>query len=195
MQTLNKFTVIVTVYNSEKDIGRCIESILTQDYPVGLMVIDDCSTDGTWAEIRKYNIDAIKNGVHTGSGIANRVTATKYLTLNDNDIIVSVDGDDYLVDNKVFSYLNRVYTEDVWLTYGQYTSLSGRFENICQPLNEIHTVDTVGRKIVISVTTNEYRKCGVWCTSHLKTFRKFLWDNIKDEDFRYSDGAVFKDLL
>ena len=38
-------SVIMPVYNGEKYIGKAIESVLAQNVPTELLVIDDCSTD------------------------------------------------------------------------------------------------------------------------------------------------------
>ena len=43
-----KISVIVPVYNSEKYIKRCIESIISQTYrQLEILLIDDGSTDGS----------------------------------------------------------------------------------------------------------------------------------------------------
>ncbi len=49
-------SIIIPVFNEEKWIGRTIASCLDQTYPAGkleLIIVDDCSTDGTAAEIRQ----------------------------------------------------------------------------------------------------------------------------------------------
>ena len=46
---MEKVSVIVPVYNGEKCIKRCAESILNQDYPeLELILIDDGSRDRSW---------------------------------------------------------------------------------------------------------------------------------------------------
>ena len=43
-------SIIVPVYNAEKTIGRCIDSILNQEYKdFELLLVDDGSTDGSGA--------------------------------------------------------------------------------------------------------------------------------------------------
>lgn len=189
----NHFIVIVPVYNAEKWIGKCIESILVQDYnDFNLLVVDDCSTDNTWRTIQSYGIDCHKNAIHTGSALANLVYGVNTIALNSEDIIVTIDGDDWLYSTQVFSYLNEVYQEDVWLTYGQYKPLSERFKYACQDLSYIKTPGRTGALITVSVTPSSYRKSGLWVTSHLRTFKKWLWDKIDDKDLRDLDGEYFK---
>lgn len=184
----NNFAVIVPVHNAEKWIGRCIESILTQNYlNYKLYVIDDHSDDQTWEIIKGYNVYCKRNKTRVGA-LANIVRGVKQF--NKNDIIVTVDGDDYLADDHVLSYLNEVYQADVWLTYGSFTPLSGRYSGTCQSLEHTHTVDETGKWVDNYLTSQTYRRSGVWVTSHLRTFRKWLWDNIKDEDLR--DGDYYR---
>ena len=47
-------SVIMPVYNGEKYIGKAIESVLAQNVPIELLVIDDCSTDKTELTVMKY---------------------------------------------------------------------------------------------------------------------------------------------
>mgnify|MGYP000240956407 CR=1 FL=1 len=54
-------TVIVPTYNHEKYIERCLKSVLSQDFAgsLGLVIVDDCSTDATLRTIEHYLARAI----------------------------------------------------------------------------------------------------------------------------------------
>ena len=173
------FIVVVAVYNSENYIGHCIKSILNQDYKnFKLVVVDDCSTDRTSNIIKSMRgFRYYKNPIRIGSAVANIVKGIKLLPGDKEDVIVIIDGDDWLYDYDVLGYLNEVYQDpDVWLTYGQFISLSGKMRNYCQPLTD----------------TRKYRRHGNWTTSHLKTMKRGLWDRIKDWDLRDRNGHYFK---
>lgn len=64
-------SVIMPVYNGEKYIGKAIESVLAQNVPTELLVIDDCSTDKTELTVMKYmdsgNIRYIRNKENMGA--------------------------------------------------------------------------------------------------------------------------------
>ena len=47
-------SVIIPAYNCEKYIGKAVESALEQDVPLEVLIIDDCSADGTEKEIKRY---------------------------------------------------------------------------------------------------------------------------------------------
>jgi glycosyltransferase involved in cell wall biosynthesis len=169
----NRFLVIVPVYNAVDYIVKCLDSIICQDYKhFKVVVIDDHSTDGTWDLICTYPFYKYRNDTRNESGLANIVKGIEYS--NKNNIIVTIDGDDWLADNTVLSYLNEIYTDDIWLTYGQFVPVSGRYKDFCKP-----------------IALQDYRQTGEWVTSHLRTFRRSLWNKIDDNDLR-ENGEYFK---
>lgn len=180
----NNIVVIVPVYNSQNYIERCLESILKQDYNnYELVVIDDCSTDTTWDIIRnvhaKYgNFIIHRHDVRTAISLVARIEGLNFISKKDEDyIIVNVDGDDQLAYSSVLSYLNSIYQdENILMTYGQYEPESHAYYNLCTQLTD----------------TRGYRKGGNWVTSHLRTYRKKLFDLIKDEDLRDTNGNYYK---
>lgn len=51
-------SVIMPVYNGELSIDKAISSVLKQSYRhVELIIVDDCSTDGTLGIIQSYALD------------------------------------------------------------------------------------------------------------------------------------------
>jgi glycosyltransferase involved in cell wall biosynthesis len=56
MSSTPKLTVCVPCFNEERFIGKAIESLLSQTYnDFTVQVVDDCSTDGTLEEVRKFS--------------------------------------------------------------------------------------------------------------------------------------------
>ena len=179
----NKFIIITPVYNAEEYIEKCIRSVLSQDYHnYEYIIIDDCSTDMTLEIIMKIysenqSFKYVRNTERLGSAVGNFVKGIKDYSKNDEDVIITVDGDDWLHGTDVLSYLNQQYQdENVFMTYGQYEPLSHSYHNYCSPIPNFRT----------------YRKSGLWVASHLRTFKKKIWDIIKDEDLRDIDGGYYK---
>lgn len=86
-------TVLIPAYNEQEYVGRTIESVAAATYPddVSIVVIDDGSTDGTYAEACEY---ATEN-----TTVIQRANGGKHAALNEGlkhattDIIVAVDAD------------------------------------------------------------------------------------------------------
>ena len=54
-KTIPAVSIVIPMYNAEKYIGECLDSILAQtftDYEV--IVVDDCSTDNSRAVVQSY---------------------------------------------------------------------------------------------------------------------------------------------
>ncbi|MDO3626809.1 glycosyltransferase family 2 protein [Mucilaginibacter sp. BT774] len=93
---LNIYVVIVT-YNGMKWIDKCLHHVLLSDIPVKVMLIDNCSTDGTAAFVKKKypQIDIIETGENLGFGGANNICIKKALR-EDADFVFLLNQDGYL---------------------------------------------------------------------------------------------------
>lgn len=178
----NKFIIITTCYNCAKYIENCLNSVKNQTYSnFEFYLIDDCSIDGTSDIIlqfqQKFPFAYIKNTTRIGSSLFNMLKAINISKCDKEDIIVLLDGDDWFANNDVLLYLNQVYQDiNVFMTHGQYEPLSKSYSNLNQQILDSRT----------------YRKSDVWTVSHLKTFKRKVWDMIKDVDFKDQNGQYFK---
>lgn len=88
-----KFSVIVPLYNCEKYISECIDSILSQQYSeFEVVVVNDGSTDNSREIVANYSDERIKIIDKENGGLLHaRLTG---LTVASNDYVVFVDADD-----------------------------------------------------------------------------------------------------
>lgn len=105
---MKKVLVITPVYNGEKFIRGAIESILQQDYPSHLLhhvIIDDCSTDDTVEEIKKYlpsdRITLLQNKENRGTYYCRNRGLKFFEKRLEFDIVTNHDADD-------ISYVSRI---------------------------------------------------------------------------------------
>lgn len=106
-----KVSILVAIYNIEKYVGKCIQSILDQTYSnLEIILVDDCSTDTSGQICDKYSfqddrIIVIHHKTNTRiSGVRNTG-----LDIASGDYIVFVDGDDWLAADYV-TYMLDVIT-------------------------------------------------------------------------------------
>lgn len=87
-----KISVVIPAHNEEENIGKCIESILENDYPYKqVIVVDDGSTDGTYAVANRYK-DSVLVVRRARSGL--KAYALNYgLKFAEGNIIVVLDAD------------------------------------------------------------------------------------------------------
>lgn len=114
-----KISVIVPVFNSEKYVGRCIDSIIAQTYSNWeAILVDDGSKDNSLSILHKYekNEHRIKviHQANSGPGIA-RNTGIKKAT---GDYIVFVDSDDVIKPN-YFKKLSKEKADVIFIDIDQ----------------------------------------------------------------------------
>ena len=164
-------------WNAEKYIKNCIRTLKSQtDREFEVYLIDDMSTDNT-VEVTKKLIE----GDSRFKLIVNEEKKFKLKNLNelitqfdDEDIIIEIDGDDFLLTADVVSDIREIYSNgNVWLTNGSFMYSNGDsgFSSKCNP-------ETVRKD--------------VFTFSHLRTWKTFLWKSIPDSYLRDDDGAYFK---
>lgn len=117
-----KVSIIIPVYNSEKYLEKCIDSILNQDYKnIELIIINDGSTDSSKEIIenyqKKYNDTIIyieqKNlgpAVARNNGIKN--ATGKY--------IFFIDNDDYIDKNYIATFVKEAESNNYDIIIGGY---------------------------------------------------------------------------
>ncbi|MFM0208836.1 glycosyltransferase family 2 protein [Paraburkholderia sediminicola] len=114
-------SIIVPVFNSEKYLTKCIDSITTQktSFMYELIIVDDGSTDDSAALLDKYTnhfqlkiIRTINNGVAAARNEGIRHASGKY--------VMFVDADDYLPENCVETLLSRAIRDTVDIVQGSY---------------------------------------------------------------------------
>lgn len=114
-----KISAIVPVYNTEKLVGRCIESVLAQSFPDWeLILVDDGSRDGSLNVLREYEKKESRLKVihqeNAGPGLA-RNRGIQEAT---GDYIVFVDSDDVIKPN-YFEKLSRETSDVVFIDIDQ----------------------------------------------------------------------------
>ena len=109
---MKKISVIVPIYNVEKYIKRCLDSILMQKYQnLELILINDGSTDNV-EEIIKTYIEKYPNIIKyikkENTGLSD--TRNTGMEIATGDYIMFVDSDDYISQNLLNNlkpYMNK----------------------------------------------------------------------------------------
>ena len=165
-----KLIVLTTAYNCEKWVGKCIDSIKNQSYPkFHCYILDDVSTDSTADQALKHikedsRFTLIRNEKKYYQ-VGNYDQVLRSDDVGADDVVIQVDGDDWLPDDKVFERVVDHYRDpDVWLTYGQFQYSDGR-PGFAAPM-------TPG----INIRKATFQLCA------LRSWKAFLWKSIRKED-------------
>jgi len=189
--TNNKFKIIIPSYNNSNWIEYNISSVLNQTYSnYEVLYIDDASSDDTFNKVvsivgndsRWKVIKRLENKGATYNYFFGEVQ--QYLD-NNEDIVLHLDGDDWLIDENVLSNLNNFYVnKDVWMTYGKFYCYSGSEDVI-----EGNPQNTEYPEFVMD---NKLFRRDVWRASHLRTYKTFLYKKLDLKDlFSKIDNKLF----
>lgn len=178
-----KFVVVIPSYNNEKWCVKNINSAINQNYEnFRVLFTDDCSKDNTFNLVsnvvdaaNKTNVTLVRNEKRLGA-LHNLYDMIH--SCEGDEIILTLDGDDWFPNDNVLNRLNEIYSnEDVWLTYGQYTNHPMGGTGVAAPYPP-HIIESNG---IRSYT---------WGASHLRTFYAWLFKKIKKEDLM-REGIFF----
>jgi len=179
-KTQNRFIIVTPSYNNEKWVEYNIASILNQTYTnYKVLYLDDASTDNTHKAVVDIvgslpNWVVVQNKDNKGASY-NYTEQFDKIDIQEDDIIIHLDGDDWLIDDNVLAQLNDFYNEkDCWMTYGGFVCWDGSDE-----IKLPYPQSTPYPKFVHD--HKAYRQ-DMWRASHLRTFRYFLWSKIDKQD-------------
>lgn len=172
--------ILTTSYNCENYIEFCLNSILSQSYKdFKCYITDDLSTDGTVKKIKSIIKDderfiLIENEKKLFQP-GNYDHVIRELNIDDNEICVEVDGDDWLANPQVLKKISEIYQdEEVWMTSGSFKYNDGRsgFASKPQVFNNIRNQ--------------------VFTLSHIRTWKSWLWKKISVEDLKDENGNYWE---
>ncbi len=138
-----------------------------------VIYINDASPDGTGALVeeyikekkRRHGVTLLQNETRVGK-LANVYRAVHLCS--PDEIIVELDGDDWLAHSKVLTKLNLVYQDpDIWMTYGQFSRYLG---DPCERLGEEFPDEVIQENAFRSTNRG---------TTVLRTFYAGLFQQIK----------------
>jgi glycosyltransferase involved in cell wall biosynthesis len=168
---------VVCVWNAEKYIKNCIRTLKSQkDSDFEVYIIDDMSTDNSVGVCKSLISEdpRFKLIVNTEKKFKLKNLDELILTFDDEDIVIELDGDDFLLNSDVVGDIRKTYSDgNIWLTNGSFMYSSGEsgFSMECNP--------------------NTVRK-DAFRFSHLRTWKTFLWKAIPKDYLRDDDGEYFK---
>lgn len=185
IQGLEKsIVVVIPSYNNKEWYKRNLDSVVSQEYQnFHIIYIDDVSTDGTGKLVQEYirggKLDHLVTFIQNKERVGPLGNIYKAVWLcNPSDIVIIVDGDDWLYHEGVLQRINDVYEDPgVWMTYGQ---------KIEYPTGYSGGAKLIPYEVILNNDFREYD----WVATHLRTFYAGLFQKIKKEDFLY-EGKFF----
>ncbi|CAG9621421.1 glycosyltransferase family 2 protein [Sutcliffiella rhizosphaerae] len=139
-------SIVTPVYNAEKHIQSCIDSILSQTYGNWeLFLVDDCSSDKSLSLIKQYEeeyhqINVIQLKENSGAAVA-RNTAIEAAS---GKYIAFLDSDDLWVPTKLEKQVNFMEEQDIAFSFTKYSIIDESGNDLGKVVNIPDNIDYEG---------------------------------------------------
>lgn len=177
-----KVSIIVPVYDVEKYLSQCLDSLVQQTYSnIEIIVINDGSFDNSKKIIEQYakqfsNIKFINNSENLGLSKARNIG----LDYANGEYIFFIDSDDWINRNTIerLVYLATTYNSKIVET--NHTNVIGNFKKIAKVDPEIEIENLQENPML------------------LREKKSYVWNKLYDHnligDFRFPNGIIFEDI-
>lgn len=184
-------SVIIPVYNVEKYLRRCLDSVIAQTYQkIEIICVDDGSIDDSGKICDQYAVrDARIKVIHQeNQGLS--AARNRGLDAAEGEYIAFVDSDDYILEGMYKKMLDKLldYSVDLCVCQWQYEFSDGR--QVVKRKNIDPTI--YGRKTSLEFARFLYMgnyENGVVVAAWNKLYRRALLDKIRFEGRIHEDDA------
>lgn len=179
-----KLSILIPVYNADKHIGRCLDSLLDQNIPHSdyeIIIRDDGSTDQSVAIIQGYCNTAPNVKLYADTNKGAYVQRNLLMKQAIGDYIYFVDADDYLVRKSLDTVLKMAIDHNLDLSC--FDMRIATWEDSENPTLGQNDVDTAKLNVTSGITYLE---------NHEEMRYEIWWYFIK-KDFLIDSGILFEE--
>ena len=181
-----KVSIVIPVYNCEKYLSKCVESLQCQTYgDLELILVNDGSTDGSSALCRKYasedsRVRVIDKPVSEGAGPARN----SGIDDANGELIMFIDSDDWVEENMVEKLVEALQS-------GEYDVAVCGYETFVEGVGDVNND-------IIKYEEREFHDAGETRGFFVEYFPEgiagYLWNKIYRVDIIRENGIRFPDM-
>lgn len=184
-----KFSIIIPIYNVEKYLEECLESVLNQSYKdYEIICIEDASTDDSDCILSEYakkyeRIRVIRNSENRGLSYSRNVG----LEIAKGEYVWFIDSDDYIVSDALENIANKLSDEAVDILNINYEEVADiSFSDEWQTREGVHFKELEG------IRTGQQ-----WFCENVKnhTMVVMAWSKVFRKEFLYQNSLMFYEGL
>lgn len=156
-------SIIIPIYNAEKYIAECLDSILLQTFQdFEVIVVDDCSTDNSVEIVESYipkfngRLNLTKTSIHSGNG---NVPRNKGLFFSKSEYVFFMNAEDFILTNALETLYSTAKKNNADVIYsGAYYNLKKANDVYVQRDEEGNRAFNEGREDKPSLSGMEINK-------------------------------------
>src|ERR1035441_9730780 len=174
---------------STEFLGQCLESVRKQSLPdwEAFVTLDGVKGLDRWVgrsslhrTMRAYSHPRIHWAYNTDRkySLYNQLVSIRRSGTDPQDVIVSLDGDDWFARDDALALISQAYKDGAWMTYGSWFSPPGSQWG-------------TGRWPAYTDGCSDFRN-HPWLATAVRTWKRWLFDKIDDVSLRDDDGCYFR---
>ena len=176
-------SVIIPVYNVEKYLHQCLNSLITQTLKeIEIICVDDGSTDSSWRILQEFAQKDNRVIIHQQHNLHAGVARNNGLKIAKADYVMFLDSDDFFEPNMLEDLYNQIVKEgsDAAICgFYKYDNKTKKIKN--RPIQEVFIEKSPFIPVSLGIDTFGFTNPAPWT----KLFRKsvFTDNNIQFEDY------------
>lgn len=181
---MKKISVIVPVYNAEKYVARCLDSILSQDYDnLDVICVNDGSADGSLQILQQYVEKDKRVRVFSQNNQGAAAARNRGMAEALGEYVSFIDADDY-IEQGLYRYFDELVSdEDVFMFNGAINE-KGRFFTKDTFVREVFEGENITYRDFKAVLYGNSSACN----------KIFNFDFLKRKQISFLDGKIFEDI-
>ena len=189
-----KITVVITTYNLEPFIGRCLDELLYQTFDdYNILIFDDCSTDNTSDILKSYislhpeRMRAVFLPENLGSPSKTRNTALDSGKI-DGEYVIFLDGDDSIEPDFLKVLYELARENDSEISICAYDRVEAETERrLC--------VEMLGFPVIVDLPSNDDTLAFINGSLWNKLIKTSVIEDTRIPNFRVGEDLCFLQML
>ena len=184
-----KISIIIPVYNTEKYLKKCLDSIINQTLKsLEIICIDDCSTDNSLHILKEYQlkdnrIKIIEQKENKGQGVARNLG----LNIAEGEYIMFLDPDDWLELNALEILYKKSKETNADIIHFNYIEENEKLKSS----NYKNAAKIIKKRFGIKAKNDGFYSLKNSDGSFLYKFEMQVWDKIYKKDFILKNNINF----
>lgn len=130
---MNEFLIIIPAFNEEKNISKVLDSIISLQLPIDILVINDGSKDQTVRNAKPFLVNIISHPTNLGYGSAIQ-TGYRFAANRKYPYVIVFDGDGQHDPSYIINMMEAIKQDDVDVVIGSRFLLKSKMEIGCSKL-------------------------------------------------------------
>jgi glycosyltransferase involved in cell wall biosynthesis len=189
-------SVIIPVYNVEKYLNKCLDSVLKQSYTnLEIIIVNDCSIDTSGKIIEQYvkidkRIKYIKNTVNKGVSYSRN----QALDVFNGKYVTFIDSDDWVERTYIENLYNKMHNSNLSLAMCALKSYNNKLQQYAKKPNLYFSYNYF-LQTQQDIFNKDFFLLHLDQLPMFSASKMYIGDIISSNNIRFPEGKLYEDML